>query len=437
MSRDRSRKILLGIGCMVFISISILISYFVLFKVFNSTVQEEPPNLSSISVKESVATEPEMSNHLHELDQMSNNGLSSIDVWNICPVDQWPDAYDEETASKILNTGMCREVFDQYIRTKSLTAFNILKFVSIDETLTFGRIFADPMGDRDRVFDTLSRSDCLEVVDGEVRWDLKETCHAEALTNFVYFSNLCGNKDTPVLRFKGSVSNIGNPDHQFFIEESGSKWKNWLARDWVVQQCTQFDVKNVILDEVRDAEAHAMLNSLYTRTLRNIEPLHPRLINQHTPNWDLISDVIVSIAARLGDNWATINYPRSLFDESWGSVLDEHYPWLDSCYSMFYPFSPLFSNREIQLTEATKPEQYARVKMRNSLLFVFDLEASGIDVKWKVLMEFLCPKNSDCNTMIGELKDEYKHDFQRLRVLDQFEYHFSDLNRLKLLHKLK
>lgn len=191
----------------------------------------------------------DLSEELHSNDDVIRQESAVIDeiayddVWSVCEVDDLPELYDKESAEEVLNTGQCRAAFEHYIRSKTLMYYSskFLQFVELNELLTFARIFADPVGDRERVQDMLSKPECREVAGGVPRWDLKDACDADALTNFVYFSNLCREEATPILAPEWS-SAIENTDTPSFRIEPGSDWKSWLARDWVVEQCSEFDV---------------------------------------------------------------------------------------------------------------------------------------------------------------------------------------------------
>ena len=61
--------------------------------------------------------------------------------------------------------------------------------------LTYRRVFENPEVDRLNVIEALENPNC-RLEQGEVRWDLKDVCHAESIANYSNFLYLCKDLDT-------------------------------------------------------------------------------------------------------------------------------------------------------------------------------------------------------------------------------------------------
>ena len=433
----RRTVVMVATGSICLIAILILCYYFDIVPRFGSnhetslTKARESPDIDVIDLSGEVHSDDD--GFGQESDVV--DAIAYDDVWSVCEVDDLPELYDEETAAKVLNTGQCRQVFEHYIRFKELTFYSsgFLQFIELNEPLTFARIFADPVGDRERVLDTLSKPLCRAVAGGEPRWDLKNACDADALTNFVYFSNLCREEDTPILALEWS-STILNRDTSSFRIESGSEWKSWLARDWVVEQCSKFDIDQIVLDDERDISVYSDIASLRALILAAEDDEALKKLNassQNSGQWQIAAETLMALAARLGNTWATIHYSVVLDDNSWRSFLSEKLPWLHSGWNSIHPIhlNPYDEKSDWITFEHTFESKFTQDanKLKRSLTFILDLEDAGLEVRWRELVQEICKEVDDCVNTVKYLKERNQFDFRRLRALDQIELH-SGLN---------
>jgi len=435
----RRTVVVVATGSICLIAILFLCYYFDIVPRFGSKLETTDTDIQENSYGNPIDLPEKIRSDEDGIGQETDvvDAIAYDDVWSVCEVDDLPELYDEETATKVLNTGQCRQVFEHYIRFKELTFYSsgFLQFVELNEPLTFARIFADPVGDKERVLDTLSKSECRAVAGGEPRWDLKNACDADALTNFVYFSNLCREEAMPILALEWS-STILNRDTSSFRIESGSEWKSWLARDWVVEQCSKFDVDQIVLDEKRDIQVYSDLASLRALILASEDDEALKKLNassQNSEQWQTAAETLMALAARLGNTWATIHYSVALDDNSWRSFLSEKLPWLHSGWNSIHPIhlNPYDEKSDWITFEYKFESKFTQDanKLKLSLTFVLDLEDAGLEVRWRELVQEICKGLDDCVNTVKYLKERNQFDFRRLRVLDQIELHAGLIER--------
>ena len=177
--------------------------------------------------------------------------------------------------------------------------FSLAELVVLDEPFTFERIFADPSGDFLRVQDVLSRSECLLTGD-ETNWELKETCHADALLNYAFVNLFCFGEGikkriTPVDRGIQFNKDDSNPLPQFrppTPEQDRTLWKQDLEDSWVAAKCEALDPT---LDFT--TEHHPELHALVMSWQNGPEKLFSK---------GSIT-LLVELAARLGDDAAGLS----------------------------------------------------------------------------------------------------------------------------------
>ena len=119
-----------------------------------------------------------------------------------------------------------------FLWSDSLIALPV-RFVVLDDPLTFERVFADPTGDAARVQDALSRPECLLQGD-ETNWELAETCHADAILNYAVINSLC-------FRYVLSRGASYKPDDNPTPEQDRLMWKQDFEDAWVDAQCKGLD----------------------------------------------------------------------------------------------------------------------------------------------------------------------------------------------------
>ena len=159
-------------------------------------------------------------------------------------------------------------------------------FIVLENPLTFERIFADPTGDLTRVQDALSRPECLLQGD-ETNWELKETCHAEALLNFALVNRFCFGEGID-RRLTSAWDDNPTPEEDRFY------WKQRLEEEWLKKKCKTVD-STLKLTEYWEPDQ--MLSYFH---------------DQETPGddflaqWAQVQAGLIELSARLGDDTAGV-----------------------------------------------------------------------------------------------------------------------------------
>ncbi|MXW43838.1 MAG: hypothetical protein F4Z56_03880 [Candidatus Dadabacteria bacterium] len=162
-----------------------------------------------------------------------------------------------------------------------------IHFVVLDEPFTFERVFADPTGDAARVQDALSRPECV-LTGNNTNWELKETCHADALLNFALVNTLCFNRYGTVIRASGAYY---APDDHPTPEQDRLMWKQDFEDAWVDAKCEGLDPELKISSD---------------RYLALYELAGP--VSEFESEERKISALLVELAARLGDDTAGLTH---------------------------------------------------------------------------------------------------------------------------------
>ncbi|MXZ56768.1 MAG: hypothetical protein F4Z14_11465 [Gammaproteobacteria bacterium] len=170
-----------------------------------------------------------------------------------------------------------------------------IKFVVLDDPLTFEQVFADPTGDATRVQDALARPECV-LTGNDTNWELQETCHADALLNFALINTLCFNRFDSVFRASGVHY---APDDHPTPEQDRLMWKQDFENAWVDAKCEGLDLELKI-----SSDRYPVLYELAGP------------VSEFESEERKISALLVELAARLGDDTAGLtqsdsfsNYP--------------------------------------------------------------------------------------------------------------------------------
>ena len=137
--------------------------------------------------------------------------------------------------------------------------------ITMDNPLTFERIFTDPAGDFARVQEALARPECQLNPNTKSNWQLNESCHADAIHNYALIMRVC---------FGDGIYN--RPNQWYFKEDNPtpeqdrSMWIGTLQDFWVrAIKCASLD-RNLDLqlpvhtDLRQESLAPSMLELIYT-----------------------------------------------------------------------------------------------------------------------------------------------------------------------------
>ncbi|MXZ56041.1 MAG: hypothetical protein F4227_03920 [Gammaproteobacteria bacterium] len=223
--------------------------------------------------------------------------------------------FKEETSyhAKVLESDECRATLEMHMSAMNpqhflvsgfANSFTLAELVVLDEPLTFERIFADPTGDLARVQEALSNPECLLTGD-QTNWELKETCHADALLNYAFVNLFCFGKGV-----ENRIRPVNNLNLNPTLNQDRTLWKQDLEDNWIVAKCEVLD-PSLELTAENHLELHALVMSW-----RN-EPEH--LFSKGAVT------LLVELAARLGDDVAGLSQTDFSFDSIGDNFRGEGY----------------------------------------------------------------------------------------------------------------
>ena len=158
-----------------------------------------------------------------------------------------------------------------------------MKFVELDDPLTFESVFANPSADLARMQNALSRPECLLTGD-DINWELKVSCHSNSLLNYVLINVLCFGRFSKVVRENHAYY---PPEDNPTSEQDRLMWKQDFEDTWVDAKCESVDPVLKL-----DTDRYPSLYEL-------VKP-----VGKFESEERKILTVLVELAARLGDDTA-------------------------------------------------------------------------------------------------------------------------------------
>ena len=344
-------------------------------------------------------------------------------LWQACPVVEWAERLNGEDP-QISNE--CFSAFGEYVKReeKVLGLSSISQLLILDNAMTYERVFRDPRGDRARVLEALSRPEC-QFADGElIRWELKETCNADAFANYVNFLKVC--------QYQGYLSRwiaLTKDDQALFETDSDrDPWENLGQEDriilikkhiehaWAHEECKSSGLPNLEFEPfAADRELYQMLELVGRRVGERDPDLPKSNIAEPSNKAELAKLFLIAIAARLGDEWARHEYfgsDRWRLD-SWDRYVQSEHPWRSQTkiFERFHNSMPSVG----QVIDAVE--------------LVLALEDDKVEFDWQYLVNELCEyhveeagTSTNCQTAIELLDQSWDPvTYQRhLSVLSKF-----------------
>lgn len=316
-------------------------------------VQESPPSdilLSAVevdAVTDQVEPLPLLDFPIGSVEEAC--GMHEIPIDGLSRFSKYEFTSDTMTYLALENS-TCWAAMEKYIHTQNPYLFleteanpsvpaPPLALIVLDEPLTFQRIFADPMRDFFLVQDALSRPEC-SLPPTETNWDLKDSCHADSLTNFALVNRLCyrpynpGRPESDILN-DYTMSEIEDYERRYVPPPIGNykplplsnRWKRWnydgldkarrseyiepspkqalstykqrLADAWIFKKCGQLDAQlEFTPDRYPQLYETAMsYESTAERKNRFLRQLDVKNVREH----------LIELAARSGDEAAGLS----------------------------------------------------------------------------------------------------------------------------------
>jgi len=178
-----------------------------------------------------------------------------------------------------------------------------LALVTIDNPLTFDRIFTDPAGDFARVQDALARPECQLSQVTTTNGHLNDHCHAEAFFNYALIMRFC------YADFLDSGVHL-RPRKYYWKkdnltpEQDRSMWIQSLEGAWVAKKCEGLDPS---ID---------LRLPLHTELREQIEQLGV-YDETEAGRKQTLNGTLIDLAARLGDEAAALTYPSPIKKHSY------------------------------------------------------------------------------------------------------------------------
>lgn len=245
----------------------------------------------------------------------------------------------------------CLQSLDAYFMDKP---FAWKEFDWLLEPMTYRRIFADPGGDGEKVLAALESPEC-RLEEGGIRWDLRESCHAESFANYANVLKFCRD---PINDFEVSSDDslgltereisearwIKYEDYEYWVlhgeYEMHSTWagEKLLEMRWLAERaCSQHDVRTLTWHDITENNLFEILEpigkKLELSSGKYDSSAMAAFFKQFTGDssrsfWseDAV-DVLRALAARLGDEWAASVYESTVEDEEWKDHEEETMPW--------------------------------------------------------------------------------------------------------------
>lgn len=351
--------------------------------------------------------------------------VSKDDLLKICDIPNWPRKYESWeffNELKLLVSTECKEAFDVYLRHHhNFGGQNgIFQLISIANSMSYHRIFFDPIGDRDLVFDALSKEECRFNDTDTVKWELKEACHASAFANHMQFLRLCTPSGSlPIVRLFDDLERLErarndqmHPLNAHLTTDiegwANNLWIRYLERSWIYTECNKYsdDVRTIAIYKDQESQEYKWLHGVATRLGEDTrwgDVTHGPVLN-----------VLHSIAARFGDEWAMTTYmPSQSTREEWWSKMHQHHPW-DDLWNTF-----------------VKHKTVGLPRLKDGIELVLSLQDSNIKFDWDWLVLNLCSRGEEhmrsnqettCQSMLTQLYKEVDlSDSRRLHILDRIE----------------
>ena len=346
-----------------------------------------------------------------------------VQAWTIVRIDPWVESNYTEQSLNLIEA--CPDPSEN-VSEECLSAMDIrfsdwpLEFpdttwISLPNRLTLGRALRDPIGDRARIVEALRREECRLESGESARWDLKDSCHADAFANLSVFLWAC-NEPRDLQKLYEDVIDDSAKAHQ--ESTNSQRWNSnlqfsiiWLLRArWLNDKCDNYPVAELRFDKRRDKEQHELLKATAIR-FGEIWGRPP-----HLPE----TFVLKALAARLGDEAAALQYRgpsnHRAKDDSWEKHINKVWPWRKTLREM--------EGEGIYFIVDGPPKTARRLRLGVSI--AVSLQSSELDFDWNFLVGKVCkrekPEEPTCQEAIAELKGSLDWDRKdELQVLDKFE----------------
>ena len=333
------------------------------------------------------------------------------DMWEICGIGEFPSeienakkfVFDREFAvSDECKTALETHVssinpFKEHHLSSFGTGYEFSLFV-LENPMTYARIFSDPAGDLERVINALSRSEC-RLEQERKNWNLKESCNADAFTNYAVFYRVChGVRGTSQARYYFYNQQEALTKHTSDTNVTVEIWKGFLERVWIDNMCSTFD-SELELSTTNLPQVFEQLVSYNIVNHPNARESRERL-RSNSPQEAAARDAddlyvsLLTLGARLGDEAAALTWEGKNFGV----------------------FLNTFKNANWKsLRELENP---SKDKISDVLSLAVALKKDGVNFDWNWLVKSVCGSSSpveseqskSCRSLIDSVYVDFASD---------------------------
>lgn len=368
-----------------------------------------------------------------QLDIEKNNFWG--EVWEICGVAKFPTSSKEalQFIAELKLTEECKlalhdrvlslNPFTQYKWLNNGTTGDEFYLIVLDNPMTLERVFSDPERDLAKVVDALTNPACQLNDAWAVDWNLKDSCNAEAFTNYAVFYRICYQDFT-------TMDSLRHP-RAFDLVPEGSElinlmWVDYLEHHWIKEKCGNYDSLMKLNTENYPIQFD-LLQTLRDQQLsyeeRQIEENLRALFNSDRNTEEIVEKTrlygaLLSLGARFGDEAATLTHL------GWRPEIRYHQRWRSEWQTIRFSRIP---------TEE---------RVQQALDLVKTFEENDVKFEWDWLVNHICSPGQlrqkseeepttalSCRTVIESLytKFAFAKD-SRLEILEEFERVALDLD---------
>ena len=357
----------------------------------------------------------------------------------------------------------CLATLDSYFMNMRFVPKGGYDWIELPGHITNGRIFANPRVDQELVFEALQRVECQFEEGGRFRPDLKDSCHAESFAVYTSFFQICylgerglklqdlvvdwsdyyeSDRETAVEKWDEVLATVSTNDDgdintRQFTRLKEEVWETALLDEWYKKKCAEFEVDSFLLEPSgRNLSQYEQLR-IVSDNFRMIVPWNAHEFTARRINVFMF-DVLHAMAARFGDETASLLYPnsREILSSVDGSLVDfnrEQYPWSEYLYEAGnlgkFGRHPIdFPGSQIEFTQF----------IERTIDGLAKLEEIGAKYDLGMLVDQVCRRVPphvkaktdrvvNCRTAIEELRAYFDLDVQSISMLDKFEREVREL----------
>ena len=331
------------------------------------------------------------------IEQRSNTPFQSVSSLSSSEIEPNGNVIDpREICKQVFGvlSDQCFESLESYFWEKPLVW---KEFTWLPLPMTYRKIFENPEIDRLNVIEALAKPMC-RLEQGEVRWDLKEICHAESFANYSNFIYLCKDLNHQwELQLLAARTLSHGPLYRPTIKHRYENWNiehsrpsawagEWfLEGRWIVERvCNRFDITELDLSEKHYETLESIRNKLGDR-----RGMYSRTYG-----------VMNSLAARLGDEWASFVYESSSTSDEWTLHESDAMPWKSLLNEMWSTLNNvgIITEGDVRTTA-----------LRYGIQVWSELDKAGVDIDVDILVEYVCGPNwhfstENCQDSISSLQ---------------------------------